>query len=146
MYLLIAIRQPMATPLSVRGKVAGPFASALGGILTRAQPRHQRARPHLPEAGERTHAPVDSRSGTRLLAQKVAFWPLLNGLSSYCVSGCTAEPLLNSVTIKVWAFNYFGKRIVSGGAIEGFGSIVTSTTAPIATGWSNPLPGGNYTH
>jgi hypothetical protein len=31
-------------------------------------------------------------------------------------------------------------------SIEGFGSIVTSTTAPIATGWSDPLPGGNCTH
>jgi hypothetical protein len=31
-------------------------------------------------------------------------------------------------------------------SIEGFGSIVTSTAAPIATGWSDQLPGGNYTH
>jgi hypothetical protein len=31
-------------------------------------------------------------------------------------------------------------------SIEGFGSIVTSTAAPIATGWSDPLPGGNCTH
>jgi hypothetical protein len=30
--------------------------------------------------------------------------------------------------------------------IEGFGSIVTSTAAPIATGWSDPMPGGNRTH
>jgi len=29
---------------------------------------------------------------------------------------------------------------------EGFGSFVTSTTAPIATGWSDQLPGGNLTH
>ena len=27
----------------------------------------------------------------------------------------------------------------------GFSSFVTSTTAPIATGWSDQLPGGNYT-
>src|SRR5260370_20100813 len=31
-------------------------------------------------------------------------------------------------------------------SIEGFGSIVTSTAAPIATGWSDLLPGGNFTH
>jgi hypothetical protein len=31
-------------------------------------------------------------------------------------------------------------------SIEGFGSIVTSTAAPIATGWSDLLPGGNCTH
>ena len=29
---------------------------------------------------------------------------------------------------------------------EGFGSIVTSTTAPIATGWSDQWPGGSFTH
>ncbi len=29
---------------------------------------------------------------------------------------------------------------------EGFGRFVTSTTAPIATGWSDQLPGGNLTH
>ena len=29
---------------------------------------------------------------------------------------------------------------------EGFGSLVTSTTAPIATGCSDQLPGGNLTH
>jgi hypothetical protein len=29
---------------------------------------------------------------------------------------------------------------------EGFGSLVTSTTAPIATGWSDQLPGGTLTH
>ncbi len=27
----------------------------------------------------------------------------------------------------------------------GFSSFVTSTTAPITTGWSDKLPGGNYT-
>jgi hypothetical protein len=30
--------------------------------------------------------------------------------------------------------------------IRGFGSLVTSTTAPIATGWSDQLPGGTCTH
>jgi hypothetical protein len=30
--------------------------------------------------------------------------------------------------------------------IEGFDSIVTSTAAPIATGWNDQLPGGNCTH
>ena len=30
--------------------------------------------------------------------------------------------------------------------IRGFGRLVTSTTAPMATGWSDQLPGGNYTH
>ena len=30
--------------------------------------------------------------------------------------------------------------------IEGFDSFVTSTTAPIATGWSDQLPGGILTH
>src|SRR5262249_55785947 len=30
--------------------------------------------------------------------------------------------------------------------IGGFGKVVTSLTAPIATGWSKKLPGGNYTH
>ena len=31
--------------------------------------------------------------------------------------------------------------------IEGFGGFVTSTAAPIATGWSDlKLPGGNCTH
>jgi len=30
--------------------------------------------------------------------------------------------------------------------IEGFDSFVTSTAAPIATGWSDQLPGGTYTH
>ena len=30
--------------------------------------------------------------------------------------------------------------------IEGFGGIVTSTAAPIATGWNDQLPGGNCTH
>jgi len=29
---------------------------------------------------------------------------------------------------------------------EGFDSFVTSTAAPIATGWSDQLPGGNLTH
>jgi hypothetical protein len=29
---------------------------------------------------------------------------------------------------------------------EGFGRFVTSTTAPIATGWSDQLPGGIRTH
>jgi hypothetical protein len=29
---------------------------------------------------------------------------------------------------------------------RGFGRLVTSTTAPIATGWSDQLPGGNFTH
>jgi hypothetical protein len=28
----------------------------------------------------------------------------------------------------------------------GFGGFVTSTTAPIATGWSDQLPGGIRTH
>jgi hypothetical protein len=28
----------------------------------------------------------------------------------------------------------------------GFGSFVTSTTAPIATGWNDQLPGGSRTH
>ena len=28
---------------------------------------------------------------------------------------------------------------------EGFNSFVTSTAAPIASGWSDPLPGGNLT-
>jgi hypothetical protein len=31
-------------------------------------------------------------------------------------------------------------------SIEGFDSIVTSTAAPIATGWNDELPGGNCTH
>ncbi len=31
-------------------------------------------------------------------------------------------------------------------SIEGFDSIVTSTAAPIATGWNDKLPGGNCTH
>jgi hypothetical protein len=30
--------------------------------------------------------------------------------------------------------------------IEGFDSFVTSTAAPIASGWSDPLPGGTFTH
>ena len=30
--------------------------------------------------------------------------------------------------------------------IEGFDGFVTSSAAPIATGWSDPLPGGNCTH
>jgi len=30
--------------------------------------------------------------------------------------------------------------------IRGFSSFVTSTTAPIATGWSDQLPGGDCTH
>jgi hypothetical protein len=30
--------------------------------------------------------------------------------------------------------------------IKGFDGFVTSTAAPIATGWSDQLPGGNYTH
>jgi len=29
---------------------------------------------------------------------------------------------------------------------EGFDSFVTSTAAPIATGWNDQLPGGNLTH
>jgi hypothetical protein len=29
---------------------------------------------------------------------------------------------------------------------EGFDSFVTSTAAPVATGWSDQLPGGNLTH
>ncbi len=29
---------------------------------------------------------------------------------------------------------------------RGFGRLVTSTTAPIATGWSDQLPGGTLTH
>ncbi len=30
--------------------------------------------------------------------------------------------------------------------LEGFDGFVTSTAAPIATGWSDPLPGRNYTY
>ena len=30
--------------------------------------------------------------------------------------------------------------------IRGFGELVTSSTAPTATGWSDPSPGGNCTH
>ncbi len=30
--------------------------------------------------------------------------------------------------------------------LEGFGGFVTSTAAPIATGWSDPLPGRIYTY
>jgi len=30
--------------------------------------------------------------------------------------------------------------------IKGFDEIVTSSAALIATGWSDPSPGGNYTH
>ena len=29
---------------------------------------------------------------------------------------------------------------------EGFDCFVTSTAAPVATGWNDQLPGGNYTH
>ncbi len=29
---------------------------------------------------------------------------------------------------------------------EGFGSFVASTTAPVASGWSDQLPGGSCTH
>jgi len=29
---------------------------------------------------------------------------------------------------------------------EGFSSFVTSTTAPVASGWSDQLPGGSRTH
>jgi hypothetical protein len=31
-------------------------------------------------------------------------------------------------------------------SIEGFSRFVTSTTAPIATGWSESLPGGSVSH
>ena len=31
-------------------------------------------------------------------------------------------------------------------SIEGFGAVVTDRAASIATGWSDPLPGGNCTH
>jgi hypothetical protein len=31
-------------------------------------------------------------------------------------------------------------------SIEGFSDAVAGTAAPIATGWSDPLPGGNCTH
>jgi len=31
-------------------------------------------------------------------------------------------------------------------SIEGFDGFVTSTAAPIATGWSDQLPGGTRTH
>ena len=53
-----------------------------------------------------------------------------------------SRPARRSLTLRP-ACSRDRKTILS---IGGFGRVVAGPAAPIATGWSDPLPGGNCTH
>ena len=84
--------------------------------------------------------PVGPLGGVVLLAQETAAFPEIQ------VGRLPHHPFRGLLSVHSRSGLHARQAAKAALYTEGFDSFVTSTAAPIATGWNDKLPGGSRTH